>query len=282
MVEHPGFVQSVSGKRPATVLVQPGQDTTDLVFYMQPAAVITGKVTDLDGDPMSNVSVSALRVGSPLRGMHFHDSGSAGTNDLGEFRIPDLRAGRYTLTANPPQVARGLHAQGKDQVKENLIYTTTYYPGTLDKEQSVAVEVHPGDEAPVHFGVLTSPAYRVAGTVVAVPGGAVMTEIMLSSKDHRNEQNQQLGEGGKFEFQNVLPGSYTASLLVVTGLPSGGQPGMKMMRVVEPIEVSTTNVDSLQLQPNLGGDCTRKVPHGYGPELRLDAVGCCPRPCGRE
>src|SRR5215471_519367 len=42
-VEHPGFVQSVSGKQ-RTLLVQPGQGTTDVVFYMQPAAVITGKI----------------------------------------------------------------------------------------------------------------------------------------------------------------------------------------------------------------------------------------------
>jgi protocatechuate 3,4-dioxygenase beta subunit len=252
-VEHPGFVQSASGKQPASILLQPGQGTTDLVFYMQPAAVITGKVTDLDGDPMSNVGISALRVGSALRGRNFHDSGNAVTNDLGEFRLPDLRAGRYTITANPPQGFRAPHAKEKDKVKENLIYTTTYYPGTLDKEQSVAVEVHPGDETPVNFGVLASPAYRVAGTVVAVPSGAVMTEIMLSPKDHTSVQNQQLGEGGSFEFQNVLPGSYTATLTVVTGLSSEGQPSVKMMRVVEPIEVSTANVDRLQLQPNPGG-----------------------------
>lgn len=55
----------------------------------------------------------------------------------------------------------------------------------------------------------------------------------------------------------MLPGSYTATLLVVTGL-SGGQPGMKMMRLGEPIEVSTTNVDTLQLQPNPGGDVQGK------------------------
>jgi len=63
-VDHPGFVQSVSGKRAAFISVQSGQNTTDRVFYMLPAAVITGKVTDLDGDPMSNVSISAQRVGS--------------------------------------------------------------------------------------------------------------------------------------------------------------------------------------------------------------------------
>jgi hypothetical protein len=61
---------------------------------MQPAAVIIGKVTDLEGDPMSNVGISALRVGSALRGRNFHNSGNAVTDDLGEFRISDLRAGR--------------------------------------------------------------------------------------------------------------------------------------------------------------------------------------------
>src|SRR5580693_9204168 len=43
-VDHPGFVQSVSGKRAAFISVQSGQDTTDRIFYMLSAAVITGKV----------------------------------------------------------------------------------------------------------------------------------------------------------------------------------------------------------------------------------------------
>jgi hypothetical protein len=251
-VEHPGFVQSASGKQSASILLQPGQDTTDLVFYMRPAAVITGKITDLDGDPMSNVSISAVRVGSALQGRIFHDSGYAATNDLGEFRISDLRAGRYIISANPPQGFQAPHADGKDKPKENLIYATTYYPGTLDKEQAFALEVHPGDETPANFGVLASPAYRVSGTVAAVPSSPAITEIMLFSKDRTNTQNQQLGEGGKFEFLNVLPGSYTATLVVVTDF-SEGKPAVKTMRVADPIEVRTSNVEGLQLQPNAGG-----------------------------
>ena len=33
---------------------------TDVVFHMQPAATITGKIVDVDGDPMSNVGVTAI------------------------------------------------------------------------------------------------------------------------------------------------------------------------------------------------------------------------------
>jgi len=252
-VDHPGFVQAARG-RSISISLLPGQDKTDLVFRMQLAAAITGKIVDLDGDPMRNVNVSALRVGSALRAMGFHDSN---TNDLGEFRIPDLQAGRYTIKANPPRGIDASNPQEKDNTKDHVIYTATYYPGTLDKEQAVPVEVHPGDEIPINFGVLTSPAYRITGTLVGMPTKD-MVEIMLSSKDHGIELDQQQGEGGKFEFQNVLPGSYTATLMVVSGL-AVGKPRMDRMRVAKPIEVMKANVDGLRLQPNVGGDVRGKV-----------------------
>jgi protocatechuate 3,4-dioxygenase beta subunit len=110
-IEHPGFVQAGRGGRSTSILLQPDQGATDLIFHMQPAAVITGKIVDLDGDPMKNVVVSARRVGSTSRGMGSRDEA---TNDLGEFRIADLRAGRYTITANPPHGVEASHPLEKD------------------------------------------------------------------------------------------------------------------------------------------------------------------------
>lgn len=252
-LDHPGFVQAARG-RSTSILLLPGQDKTDLVFHMQSAAVITGKIVDLDGDPMRDVTVSAERVASALRGMGFHEMGfhDSRTNDLGEFRIPDLQAGRYTITALPPQGAVASNPPEKDNPKDHMIYAATYYPGTLDKQQAVAVEVHPGDEVPINFGVLTSSAYRVTGTIIGLPSKD-MVEITLFSKDQRGDQDQQQGEGGKFEFQNVLPGSYTVSLTVVSGL-AAGQPHVERIRVATPIEVTKANVDGLRLQPDPGGD----------------------------
>jgi uncharacterized protein (DUF2141 family) len=253
VVEHPGFVQSGSGRRAISISVLAGQDKTDVVFHMQPAATITGKIIDVDGDPMSNVGVTAMGVGSPSRGGRFPDSGSGATNDLGEFRIPNLRAGRYTISANPSGVPAP-HPEEKGSTKEQVIYATTYYPGTLDKEQAAAVDVHPGDETPINFAVRTSRVYRVTGTLVGVPGGGVSSLMMVSSKEDPGnlESQAQLGEGCRFEFKNVLPGSYTLRLIVVTGL-SSGRPATQMMRISQPVEVSDADVLGLRLQPELGG-----------------------------
>src|SRR3954466_5554302 len=88
------------------------------------AAVITGKITDADGDPLRDVNVMATRIGSQRQ----HDSGNGTTNDLGEFRIPDLHPGRYTVLATPrrdlPVLDGAKSAQGE-------VYVSTYYPGTL-------------------------------------------------------------------------------------------------------------------------------------------------------
>jgi Carboxypeptidase regulatory-like domain len=246
VIEHPGFAQSRGGR--STIVVLPGQGTTDFVFHMQRAAVITGKIIDLDGDPISDVSVTAHLVGSASRGMRPDESfGAPGTNDLGEFRIPDLRAGRYTLEADPPY--SWSHSESEGNAKEQEIYTTTYYPGTLDKAQSVAVEIHAGDETPINFGLLKTRAYRVSGTVLAAPGGEKLRFVRLRPKGYfldrwanGGPQSSRVGEGGKFEFTNLLPGSYTALL----------EGSSKSLRLSPTVEVNDADVEGLQLQPDVG------------------------------
>jgi hypothetical protein len=112
-VEHPGFVQSVSGKQSASILLLSGQGTLDSVFYMQPAAVITGKVTDLEGDPMSNIGISALRVGSAREQGISITRAMQSPTILGNFASPICGRGDTRL----PQIRRrrdcGRHMQKK-------------------------------------------------------------------------------------------------------------------------------------------------------------------------
>jgi protocatechuate 3,4-dioxygenase beta subunit len=258
VVEHPGFVQSATGSRRTTISVQPGSGKNDLILHMQAAAVIAGKIVDLDGDPMRDVSVTAARTGSMGAARMSHDFGNGATNDLGEFRISDLRAGRYKITASPPQGSRQPNLKEDNIGKEQSIYLTTHYPGVLDGDQAIAVEIYAGAETRINFGLLTGRAYRVSGSVTGVQSKGGMAQIMLQAKGSGAPQMapQELGEGGRFEFTNVLPGSYVARLITVTF--EGGQPAMQMLRLGQSIEVSNANVEGLRLQPEVGGQVRGK------------------------
>src|SRR5262249_4511671 len=52
------------GRRPRTkvLALSPGQHEKGIVFRLQPAGVITGTVSDEDGDPLVNAQVQALRI----------------------------------------------------------------------------------------------------------------------------------------------------------------------------------------------------------------------------
>jgi hypothetical protein len=249
-LERPGYAADAKTKRDKTVKVVAGQDTKDLVFRMLAAAVISGKIVDLEGDPVPNVDVMAIgstggatigNTGALMRGA---------TNDLGEYRIADLSPGKYIVQATPPK-SQALSADEKDSTKDRLVYVKTYFPGTLDERQATTVEVSSGGTAIANFAVHVSHAYRVSGTVAGV-GAQGMAQLMLLAKNGQGEE-QNLAEGGKFDFPNVLPGTYHAQVMMVS-FGNGQNPSMKMRTIRTPIEVNGSDVVGLQLQLDAGGD----------------------------
>jgi len=77
--------------------LEPGQEIKDLLFHMAPAAVILGKVTDKDGDPVPNAEVVAISLWSDLHHSNIPMFAVALTNDVGEYRISGLFPNRYLV-----------------------------------------------------------------------------------------------------------------------------------------------------------------------------------------
>lgn len=230
------------------------QEVKDLHLRLQAAAVVRGRVTDEDGDPLPNAEVTVLRQTFDAGHKHWEQAGAERTNDLGEYRIANLAAGNVYISVSPPPDFKTLienagttswdsRANMGDK-QAPTTYQTTYYPGTPDRSQAAPVPLQPGDEFPANFSLTPSPSLSIRGSVVNVPPRASAT-IMLQSRDFSLILNgAEMHKDGSFVIHNVSPGSYTI-LATIEGTPVP-------MMARQSLQVGSANVEGLRLAPQPG------------------------------
>jgi hypothetical protein len=89
-----GYVTDPQRER-LVVTVKPEATESDVVLKLVRTGAISGVVLDADGDPVLGATVQVLpvRKGAPS------PSGSASTNDRGEYRVFHVRPGKYRIAA---------------------------------------------------------------------------------------------------------------------------------------------------------------------------------------
>ncbi len=228
-----------------------GQQLKDLHIRLQAAAVVRGRVTDEDGDPMPEAEVTILRQTFISGHSHWEQAGAERTNDLGEFRIANLPAGNVYVSVSPPpdfktliEAGGAAASEGHNSEKQATTYQTTYYPGTSDRGQAAPIQLHAGDDFPVNFSLVPAPSLSIRGSVVNLPPRTAAT-IMLQSRDFNVVQNgAEMHKDGSFVIHDVSPGNYTI-LASVDGSPTP-------LTARQPLLVGSTNVDGVRLSPQPG------------------------------
>ena len=95
-----GYVRASYGQKgpnqpPVRLTVRPGQELKDLDFHLIRGGVISGRVLDAEGEPLSRVQVQVL-MRQYMRGqVRLVPRERHSTDDRGEYRIFDLPPGRY-------------------------------------------------------------------------------------------------------------------------------------------------------------------------------------------
>lgn len=265
MVSRDNYIRTLYGqdqpdKPGATLSLAPSQKITDLLFRLQRTAVITGRVQDEDGDPVQGVSVTAVRHSLVHGELKDQEKGSARTNDLGEYRITDLRPGRYIVRADPR------HDFFSDGSSDGTgAYASTFYSGTTESARASTLVVKSSDEISGIDFVLAPQArtgtYKIHGQVLnsitdSLDGHAFVTIIRRSSEEYSFALLQRSllpanPKTGEFEIKGVAPGEYIVS--------ANWFGGTRNRTTTQNVSVTNRDVEGVTLVLSNGIDITGRV-----------------------
>lgn len=227
-------------------------------------AVIAGRVVDRFGQPVPNLGVQASQFltinGERRRRVVTGGSGTAVTNQHGDYRIFGLGAGSYVVFATPPSGVRGVEmidtpAEAIAQAKRPegtpvplpapLMYVPTLYPGVGDSAVAAAVELGKGQErTDVDFALLHVAVGQLRGTVLG-PDGSPLAGVSVSRWPSQSGGFLPTeGPGfvtdanGRFTMRNVAPATYIVH--AIGAPPSSRQTQLAAVGLASPTPSAAT------------------------------------------
>jgi hypothetical protein len=180
----PGYADPAAAERSAAHnMVEIGADTATLVLKLEPESVITVQVTGEDGEAAEDLPVRVL--GSRIRqGRRYWDMQGAGqTDELGKYRVGNLRPGKYYVSVGPS--FRSVGHIGEGVAARDIGYPRLFYPNVAELEGAAPVEVFPGKALRLELALTTVPVYRISGAVVGgSPGQPCFVQLADASSEN--------------------------------------------------------------------------------------------------
>ncbi len=248
-VQRNGYISqqhSSLGRASSTFTLASGQQLTGLVVKLAPHGVISGKVTDEDGDPVAQCAVQVLAQRYVRGKRQYQPVGGAQVNDLGEFRVANLAPGQYIIMVVSQSRTAGLvrAVVPKDAPEET--YTTTYYPSGTEPAQATSIVVSAGsDRRGVDIRMVKTRTYHVEGKVIDAATNLPVRDVFLNLLPANGNGTFDTGANGSlvrnaagtFDIAGVRPGSY---MLMINGMNSGVRASTQLL-----VDVANENINDL-------------------------------------
>lgn len=247
-----------------------GQAFDKATIALSRGAVVVGRVTDENGDPLARVQVyTVMYLPGSSRGLR--NGGNAQTDDLGQFRIFGLAPGDYTVAAE----ARGNSFVPPNAPPENEEdkngFMTTFFPATTDEGAAQRVHTKPGAETPgVEIHMVTGRLFHLTGMVTDSQGRTGVRSSGSLYQRTASGMSSSWGfatdDQGRFQMRNIPPGNYR---LTVRQQPMGprnpdGSPGEQGEFASMPIAVNT-DMDDILVTTSPGATIMGTVVFESGP-----------------
>ena len=276
-----GYLDTAYGQRGpngtgSSLSVEAGQALKDIRLTMIATGAISGRVTDSNGQPLTNIPVQALKYsykdGEQTLTLVRADS----TDDRGEYRLFWLPPGTYYVSAASARpgiadfsfittrpsgetmklTADGLDLKGNRTTAEKLgeMDAPFYFPGTADTRRATPMELKPGAEVGgIDFSLTRVRTVNVRGIAIdATTGQPVSAANIMLHPRHPSVAGSQRGvpaSNGTFQIERILPGSYY--LAAEKRIETPGKPD-KVIGGRVPIEVGTEDLDRVAIVLSAG------------------------------
>jgi protocatechuate 3,4-dioxygenase beta subunit len=208
--------------RPLTIVA--GEEVRDIDFRVEAGGVITGRVTDADGNPVIGEAVMVTPAeetpGPPRFNFDLRDQQ---TDDRGVYRIFGLPPGRYRV------VVGRADDSGAVSVGRRRLFRRTFYPDATEQAQARVVEVKSGVESTDVDITVGRPlkTYKVSGRFVTADTNQPVAGVPVG---YRTVDARGRGTGGyggismtnargEFLTDGLAPGRYAVYASNSFGVP---------------------------------------------------------------
>ena len=240
--------QGVKGR--ISVAVATGAKVTDLKLRLTPEAVISGRVTDDEGDPLQGVSIRLMRpvFVNGQRQLQRLESLYDVSDDRGEYRIFDLAPGRYYVAATGANAGVGY-----DRVFPVL------YPNVTDASAATMLDVKPGARLrDIDFALRRARRPKIRGRVIEaatgqpVAGVTVQINPMGAAFNSASVGTGQADKQGEWVIEAAWPGPYS----VVASLSRGPQ---ERLTARLKVDLPEAGLDGVQVALTPGAEVSGSV-----------------------
>lgn len=237
---------------PLNLTIRDGE-TRSIEIRLPRGAVITGRVTDGDGQPVPGTTVVVLadrfEPATGVRRLVARDIST--TDDRGVYRSFGLPAGQYVVYA---QVSPGFDAQvvkRSTSEAQSLVAANTYYPSASDGALAARITIGPGEErAGIDIQAQYVPMASIKGFVAgtsAATGGFLRLTRPNDALGATIVAAAQVGPDGQFTFPAVAPGRYEIQI-VAPSPPPGGSGDRTWMWGSTPVAVDGEDLANVAVQ----------------------------------
>lgn len=220
-----GYIRQEFSKR-ASIVIKSDVPHKSVVFELEPAPTIEGRVHNDFGEAIGNIMVTALKSVYAANGKKvFQPLASALTDERGEYRLYWLDPGEYVIRATfmPPAPIPG----NPNYLVPRAVYAPTYYPAASDLTNALRIPLRADrDVLALDLQLNHAPVVYVRGTVSSrnssrgsdrPPVNTPVTLALAGDSAGTAPYTGKTNERGDFEISNVAPGDYVATAEIMVG-----------------------------------------------------------------